>query len=87
MRKTTDRTGRKAAPVIITALVILYIAPLIALVLSALRELGGEGGLLVMFTLLLYLFLGGAVIGGIIKALLERIREIDGGEEEDASQY
>ena len=30
---------------------------------------------------------GGAVIVGAVKALRERLREIDGGEEEDASQY
>ena len=33
------------------------------------------------------LLLGGAVVVGIIRALLQRLREIDGGEEEEASQY
>ena len=37
--------------------------------------------------LLGYLLLGGAVLVGVLKALRERLREIDGGEEEDASQY
>ena len=86
MQKTT-RNGKKIAPVVIAVLVLLYILPLIAFILTALRELGGGGGMVVVLFLLLYLFLGGAVIGGVIKALLERLREIDGGEEEDASQY
>ena len=41
----------------------------------------------VMFPLLCWLIVGGAVIVGAVKALRERLREIDGGEEEDASQY
>jgi hypothetical protein len=31
--------------------------------------------------------LGGAVVVGVILALNQRLREIDGGEEEEASQY
>lgn len=87
MRKTTDSSAKKIAPVIVTALVILYVIPLILFVLTALREVGGSGGVLFTLFLLLYLFLGGAVVGGVVKALLERLREIDGGEEDDASQY
>lgn len=86
MRKTSKR-GKKIAPVIVTALVVLYILPLVVFALRALQALGGSGGILAVIFLLLYLFAGGAVIGGVIKALLERLREIDGGEEDDASQY
>ncbi len=86
MRRTTDRSGKKTAPIIITVLVVLYVLPLLLFALMAVRTLGQEGGV-VLLPLLGYLFLGGAVIGGIIKALVQRLREIDGGEEEDASQY
>ena len=64
MRRTTDRSGKKTAPIIITVLVVLYVLPLLLFALMAVRTLGQEGG-----------------------ALVQRLREIDGGEEEDASQY
>ena len=44
MQKTT-RNGKKIAPVVIAVLVVLYILPLIAFILMALRELGGGGTL------------------------------------------
>ena len=88
MRKTTDNRGRKKiAPIVVTVLILLYIVPVLIGIIRAFGFWGqqGETGLLVF--LLLYLFFGGAVVGGVLKALAERLREIDGGEEEDASQY
>lgn len=86
MRKTTDRAGRKAAPIAITVLVVLYIVPVLLFVLPAIRTAGTEMKMAVPF-LAGYLFLGGAVIVGVIRALWERLREIDGGEEDEASRY
>lgn len=83
MRKTTKK---KIAPIVITVLVVLYMLPLVALALMALAGVWQEGLAAVPF-LLLYLLLGGAVIFGVIKALLQRLDEIDGGEEEEASRY
>ena len=80
MRKTTKK---KIAPIIITAAVVLYMIPLVLMVLSVL----GEANAAALPIMLLYAVLGGAVIIGIIRALLQRLDEIDGGEEEDASQY
>ena len=80
MRKTSRK---KIAPVIITAAVVLYMIPLVLMVLSVL----GEANAAALPIVLLYAVLGGAVIVGIIRALLQRLDEIDGGEEEDASQY
>ncbi len=80
MRKTTRK---KIAPVIITVAVVLYMIPLVLMVLSVL----GEANAAALPIMLLYAVLGGAVIVGIIRALLQRLDEIDGGEEEDASQY
>ena len=88
MQKTTDNRGRKKiAPSVVTVLILLYIVPVLIGIIRAFGFWGqqGETGLLVF--LLLYLFFGGAVVGGVLKALAERLREIDGGEEEDASQY
>lgn len=80
MRKTTRK---KIAPVVITVAVVLYMIPLVLMVLSVL----GEANAAALPIMLLYAVLGGAVIVGIIRALLQRLDEIDGGEEEDASQY
>ena len=84
MRKTTKK---KIAPVIITAGVLLYMVPLIGISLLAMGGLAGEGESGVTLILLTYAVLGGAVAFGIVKALLQRLDEIDGGEEEEASQY
>ncbi|WP_297871883.1 hypothetical protein [uncultured Oscillibacter sp.] len=80
MRKTTRK---KIAPVVITVAVVLYMIPLVLMVLSVL----GEANAAALPIMLLYAVLGGAVIVGVIRALLQRLDEIDGGEEEDASQY
>lgn len=88
MRKTTKK---KIAPVIVTAAVVLYIGPLILALLAAMGVLFGAGepglSLFALVFLAAYLVLGGAVIFGVIRALLQRLDEIDGGEEEEASQY
>lgn len=83
MRKTTKK---KIAPIVITTAVVLYMVPLVLMVLAAAFGPGQETSAMTPF-LLAYLLLGGAVVVGIIRALLQRLREIDGGEEEDASQY
>lgn len=84
MRKTTKK---KIAPIIITVAVVLYVTPLIAIVLAMAGFLGTREGLPALPLLLGYAFLGGAVVVGVILALNQRLREIDGGEEEEASQY
>lgn len=83
MRNTTKK---KIAPIVITVLVLLYMAPLIALAAMSVAGIYREGFAAVPL-LLLYLFLGGAVVIGIFKALFQRLDEIDGGEEEEASRY
>lgn len=83
MRKTTKK---KIAPMAVTAAVLLYVAPLMAAVLAAAWGLGRVSSAAALF-LLLYAVLGGAVIVGVIKALLQRLDEIDGGEEDEASRY
>ena len=86
MRKTTDRSRKKIAPIVITVAVVLYMTPLAAMALAAAAGLG-RGEFAAVPILLAYALLGGAVIVGIIRALPQRLEEIDGGEEEEASQY
>lgn len=86
MRKTTDSSRKKLAPVVVTVLVIAHVVPFITLVVWAMGQLeAGEGA--VAPVLVCYLVLGAAVIVGVLRALRQRLREIDGGEEENASQY
>lgn len=86
MQRPTDRREKKIAPVIVAVLVILYVLPLMGIVLWAAGQAGREGSHLPLL-LLCYASLGGAVIVGILKALRQRLREIDGGEEDEASKY
>lgn len=87
MRKTTDRNRKKIAPVVVAVLVVVYLAPILLFVLSALAGAAGMEARLALPILVGYLVLGGAVIGGVVKAMMERLREIDGGEEDEASKY
>jgi len=84
MRKTTKK---KIAPIAMTVLVIVYVAPLMLLILNMAGLLGGDGEVALMFPLLCWLVVGGAVIVGILKALFQRLDEIDGGEEDEAGRY
>ncbi len=84
MRKTTNK--KKAAPILITVAVVLFLTPLAILLIAVLRETV-RWSVLVSFFLLAYLVVIGGTIGGALKALLQRLDEIDGGEEEEASQY
>lgn len=80
-------TRKKIAPVVVAVLVVAYIAPLLAMVAYAAGLLGAEGGWGVLPFLLLYAAVGGAVIVGVLSAMAQRLREIDGGEEDEASKY
>ena len=83
MRKTTEK---KIAPAVITAVVVLAVAPpsvlaLIALVVVVRVSLGAAA------VFLAFGAVGCAVVVGILKALGQRLREIDGGELEEAENY
>ena len=80
-------TRKKIAPVVVAVLVVAYIAPLLAMAAYAAGLLGAEGGWGVLPFLLLYAAVGGAVIVGVLSAMAQRLREIDGGEEDEASKY
>ena len=86
MRKTTKK---KIAPIVITAAVVLYVGPMVLALLTGMGGLfRGDGPVLIPLAFLTaYLLIGGAVIIGVIRALLQRLDEIDGGEEDEASQY
>ena len=83
-----NNTKKKIAPIVITVVVVLYTLPLVAMVAWAAGLAGAEpGGMAAVPFLLLYAAVGGAVIVGVLAAMAQRLREIDGGEEDEASKY
>ncbi len=85
MRNNTNK--KKIAAVVVAILVLLYVGPMVGMVLAAIIGLSKtlEWGILPF--LLMYAVIGGAVLAGVLIALAQRLREIDGGEEEDAKKY
>lgn len=85
MRNNTNK--KKIAAGVVAILVLLYVGPMVGMVLAAIIGLSKtlEWGILPF--LLMYAVIGGAVLAGVLIALAQRLREIDGGEEEDAKKY
>ncbi|MGM9604289.1 MAG: hypothetical protein ACI3XG_04425 [Faecousia sp.] len=80
MRKNTKRAAIACAAVVV-GFFLLYLA-LIATAVADVPE-DTAGLLVVVFVGLIVL----AVVGGVLIALRQRLKEIDGGEEEDARRY
>ena len=80
-------TKKKIAPIVVAVLVVAYVGPLVGMAAYAAGLLGAEGGWGVLPFLLLYAAAGGAVILGVLVAMAQRLKEIDGGEEDEASKY
>jgi len=80
------KTNKKKAPIICAVVVIAFLGIFLATILFPLiGETMGEA--LAVGFLLIYGGLIVAAIIGIIAALRQRLKEIEGGEEEDAKQY
>lgn len=81
-----DTTKKKRASILSAAVIVGLLGIVIATVLVPLvRETYGDGiaiGFLVVYGLVLV-----AVIVGVLAALGQRLKEIEGGEEEDAKKY
>lgn len=83
MRKTFKA---KRAPWICAAVFVAILGGYLAAVLYAMLNIA-RGETFAMVFLVLYLLILLAVIGGILLALRQRLREIDRGEEEEAKKY
>lgn len=81
------RSKKKIAPIVVAALVTLYLLPIVGGIAALAGLLGASEGRAAVPFLLLYILAGGAVIVGVLCAMGQRLREIDGGEEEDAKKY
>ena len=86
MRSNSD--SKKQWGAILSALVVLlWLAGLVSVVIFAAAEAAREGAMGAgALLVLLYGTLGAAVMVGVLIALRQRLREIGGGEEDDASQ-
>lgn len=87
MRKTTKK---KLPPILIAVLAVIFLggmwmAPILLALVQCIRTTGEQ--IYLTFPVLCYAIVGAAIIGGILLALRQRLREIDKGEEEDAAQY
>lgn len=82
-----NKGKKKIAPVLAAILVVLYVGPLMGMAAMAAGLAGASEAAAVTPVLLLYAFAGGAVIVGVLYAMAQRLREIDGGEEDDAKKY
>ena len=85
MRNDTKKSKKKA-PIICAAVMIAFMGSILAIILfPLLGEVVGES----LVVGILFVYSGGiiAVIIGVVAALRQRLREIEGGEEEDARQY
>ena len=83
-----NNTKKKIAPIVIAILVVLYIAPIAGFAVYAAVGLAGTEEIWGVVSFLgMYALIGGAVIVGVLAALTQRLREIDGGEEDEAQKY
>ena len=80
-------TRKKIAPIVVAVLVVLYVGPMVGMMAYAAGLLGAQGDWGVLPFLLLYAAVGGAVIVGVLHSMTQRLREIDGGEEDEARKY
>ncbi len=85
MRKTTKGHGMAGA--VIAAVLVGGLVLLLTLTMAV--GYFGEGGAHWTMTalVLVYVLAGMAVVGGIIAALIQRWREVRGGEEDEARKY
>ncbi len=86
MRSNTEKRPGRLAPVLAAlatvAVVLIFVGTLLWTFLAA----GGMDTIGVGI-MAVYVLIGLAVIGGVLAAMVQRLREIAGGEEEDARKY
>lgn len=85
MRGNSEKRKKRAAPLACAALAVAFLGLFLAALLFLLPEAGGETSVFIILGLYALVVL--AMIGGVLLALGQRLREIEGGEEEDARKY
>ena len=88
MPNNSDRRKKRIGSIMAALFVLFYVLPLvIGSVFAAVAFIRDGECLAAILFLLIYGVLGGAVVVGVVLALRQRLREIEGGEEDDAAQY
>ena len=88
MPNSSDRRKKRIGSIAAALFVLFYILPLVVgSVFAAVAFIRDGECLAAILFLLIYGVLGGAVVVGVVLALRQRLREIEGGEEDDAAQY
>ena len=86
MPDTTKKKSKKNAPILCAVIAIALLAICIGVIIFPLLGASYGDAAAVGF-LLIYIMILVAIIIGILIALRQRLKEIKGGEEEDAKQY
>ena len=88
MPNNSEQRKKRIGSITAALFVLFYVLPLvIGSVFAAVTFIrDGECFAAILF-LLIYGVLGGAVVIGVLLALRQRLKEIKGGEEDDAAQY
>ena len=86
MPDTTKKNSKKNAPILCAVITIAFLATFIGVIIFPLL---GEsyGNTAVVGFLIVYSLIIMAIIAGILVALHQRLNEIEGGEEDVATQY
>ncbi len=85
-KQATDKRSRKRAPILCATVIIGVLAVFLATFIYPL--LGASyGEVIALGILVIYGFAILAVIAGILLALHQRLKEIEGGEEDEARKY
>lgn len=79
-------TNKKIAPIVCAVAVVLLVLGYIGIFAWALLVEGGGIGFAIV-PVVIYTVVMCAVIVGVLAALRQRLKEIEGGEEEDAKKY
>ena len=85
MRDNSEKRRKKVAPLLCAVVVVVFLGLFLGALLPLLDVGSGDGGAVVI--LILYALVLLAVIVGVVIALIQRLREIERGEEEDARKY
>ena len=85
MQENTKKTKR-LAPIVCALVAVALLGLLLAILVYPLLW-ASYGDIIAVIFLAVYALIIVAIIGGILAAMVQRLREIEGGEEEDARKY
>ncbi len=85
MQENTKK-NKRLAPIVCALVAVALLGLLLAILVYPLLW-ASYGDIIAVIFLAVYALIIVAIIGGILAAMVQRLREIEGGEEEDARKY